>query len=53
MSEPTVQPAPKKGLSTGIKILIGCLIGVLLVVAACGSLKTICPLTVTRCALLG
>ena len=35
MSEPTVQPAPKKGLSTGIKILIGCLIGVLLVVGGC------------------
>ena len=35
MSDPTVQPAPKKGLSTGIKILIGCLIGVLLVVGGC------------------
>lgn len=35
MNDPNVQPAPKKGLSTGIKILIGCLIGVLLVVGGC------------------
>ncbi|MBP1643752.1 MAG: hypothetical protein H6Q03_2421 [Acidobacteria bacterium] len=35
MSEPVLQPAPKKGMSTGAKIAIGCLIGVLLVIGAC------------------
>jgi len=35
MSEPALQPAPKKGMSTGAKIAIGCLIGVLLVIGAC------------------
>jgi hypothetical protein len=38
MSDPNVQPAPKKGLSTGIKILIGCLLGVVLVgLGTCGA----------------
>lgn len=30
MSEPAVQPAPKKGMSTGIKVLLGCLLGMVL-----------------------
>jgi hypothetical protein len=31
MSEPSVPPAPKKGMSTGIKVLLGCLLAALLV----------------------
>ena len=30
MSEPSVPPAPKKGMSTGIKVLLGCLLAALL-----------------------
>jgi len=35
MSEPAVQPAPKKGMSTGAKIAIGCVIALLLCIGAC------------------
>jgi hypothetical protein len=31
MSEPSVPPAPKKGMSTGVKVLLGCLLAALLV----------------------
>jgi len=30
MSEPAAQPAPKKGMSTGIKVLLGCLLALIL-----------------------